>query len=131
MNSQSLISKVPELELVAIDLRPDLIFISETWLNSDINNASLNINGYKFQTELRMDRTDTANGIGGGLAVYSKIGLEILPCDQVCDFNQYCKFKISTCGDELYFYVIYRPPSGGTLSKQMLGNLIKMRKKNV
>jgi hypothetical protein len=116
-NSQSLIGKINELEVLVHDTEPDLIFICEMWCNSEINNASLNIRGYKFQTELRMDRTDTANGIGGGLAVYSKEGLEILKCDQVLSFNQYCKFKIMTPYDELYFYVIYRPPSGGNASK--------------
>jgi Reverse transcriptase (RNA-dependent DNA polymerase)/Endonuclease-reverse transcriptase len=106
-------------------LEPDLIFICETWCNSDTNNASLTVNGYKFQTELRCDRNDTANGIGGGLAVYSKDGLEILKCDQDIHFNQYCKLKVITSNDELYFYVIYRPPSGGNASKVMLGDLIK------
>jgi Endonuclease-reverse transcriptase len=107
------------------DLEPDLIFICETWCNPEISNASLNIGGYKFQTELRIDRQDTANGIGGGIAVYTKEELQILSCDQVLSFNQYCKFRLCTKYDELFFYVIYRPPSGGAASKSMLGELIK------
>jgi hypothetical protein len=84
-----------------------LVLICETWCNPDINNASLNIGGYTFQTELRLDRTDTTNGIGGGIVVYTKEGLKILCCDQVQSFNQYCKFKLATNHDELFFYVIY------------------------
>jgi hypothetical protein len=113
MNSQSLISKINELEVLVVDAEPDLIFICETWCNAEINNASLKISGYEFQTDLRLDRADTAHGVGGGLAVYSKNGLEILVCDRVQQFNQYCKFKIDAFGEELFFYVVYRPPSGG------------------
>jgi hypothetical protein len=72
MNSQSLINKINELEVLVVDAEPDLIFICETWCNADINKSSLNISGYTFQTDLRLDRADTAYGVGGGLAVYSK-----------------------------------------------------------
>jgi hypothetical protein len=57
--------------------------------------------------------------------VYSKNGLEILVCNQVQQFNQYCKFKIDAYGEELFFYVVYCPPSGGPDSKRLLGNVIK------
>jgi hypothetical protein len=124
-NAQSLPSKINELEVLVIDTEPVIVFICETWCNTDIPNASLNINGYKFQTDLRIDRADTAHGVGGGLAVYTKNGLEILVCDQVHQFNQYCKLKINACGEELYFYVVYRPPSGGLASKQLLGEVIR------
>ena len=43
--------------------------------------ASLNINGYELLMDLRRDRSDTANGIGGGLIVYARNGLAVLPCD--------------------------------------------------
>jgi hypothetical protein len=61
---QSLAGKLSELEAVINDLKPDLILLSETWCNTSITNAFLNIAGYTFQTDLRMDRQDTANGIG-------------------------------------------------------------------
>jgi hypothetical protein len=110
MNSQSLPSKINELDVLVVDAEPDLIIICETWCNTDINNASLNISGYEFQTDLRLDRVDTAHGVGGGLAVYSKNGLEILVCDKVQQFNQYCKFKISSCGEDIFFLCCI-PPS--------------------
>jgi hypothetical protein len=75
--------------------------------------------------DLRMDRTDTANGIGEGIAIFVKDGLEILPCDNTSLLNQYCKFSINAYGEELFFYVIYRPPSGGPVSKLDLGEMIK------
>ena len=89
-NAQSLPSKITELDAVASDLQPDIILICESWCNSNISEANLNINGYELQQDLRTDRSDTTNGIGGGgLVVYSRNGLEILSCDKVSDFNEY------------------------------------------
>jgi hypothetical protein len=106
-NTQSLPGKINKLEAILTDLRPDIVLLSETWCNTNITNESLCISGYTFQTDIRMDRTDTANGIGGGLAIYTVNGLNILACDQVSDFNQYCKFKIERGGETVYFYLIY------------------------
>ena len=66
-NAQSLTSKASELEVVLSDLKPDLILLCETWCNSSTNSANLEINGYNMHQDLRKDRTDTANGIGGRL----------------------------------------------------------------
>jgi hypothetical protein len=70
---------VLEPEAILTDTRPDIVLLSETWCNTNISNALLNVAGYTFQTDLRNDRCDTANGVGGGLAVYTANGLEILP----------------------------------------------------
>ena len=55
-----------------------LDFSAESWCNSDISDAYLNIDGYELQLDLRMDRSDTAQGRGGGLLVYTKNGVKIL-----------------------------------------------------
>ena len=69
---------------------PDLILIIESWCSEDISDAFLSIPGYELQTNLRVDREDTAGGRGGGLLVYSKSVLKILSCDRVVPFNQHC-----------------------------------------
>ena len=92
-------------------MQPDIVLICESWCNSSISDANISISGYELQQDLRFDRSDTANGIGGGLVVYSRNGLEILSCDKISDFNQYCKFKLKCDGETYYFYLIYRPPS--------------------
>jgi hypothetical protein len=104
--------------------------LSETWCNANVTNAFLNIAGYNFQTELRNDRCDTANGVGGGLAVYTTNGLTVLPCDKASDFNQYCKFKIVNGCDVVYFYLLYRPPSSGQDSKDKICELFRAAEKN-
>jgi hypothetical protein len=80
-NAQSINSKLDELKVIAQDLNPDIILLTEAWCNSTVQNASLAIENYKLETELRKDRSDTANGIGGGLLVYSKQDTKILPYD--------------------------------------------------
>jgi hypothetical protein len=69
--------KLDELAAVTQDLAPDIILLTETWCNETVQNAALSIENYMLETELRKDRTDTGNGIGGGLLVYSRAGLKI------------------------------------------------------
>ena len=109
-NAQSLLGKIPELEAVTADLSPNIILICETWYNASTNTANLLIQNYELQPALRQDRADTANGIGGGLIVYTKTGLSVLPCDNG-NFNQYCKLRINDQGENTFIYLIYRPPS--------------------
>ena len=71
-NAQSLISKIDELAATASEKKPDFILLTETWCNNTIDNALLTIPGYGI--EIRKDRTDTAQGIGGGLIVYARQG---------------------------------------------------------
>jgi exonuclease III len=69
-NAQSVFSKLGELTAVSQDLNPDIILLTETWCNDKIPDAALSLEGYRLETELRKDRTDTGNGVGGGLLVY-------------------------------------------------------------
>jgi hypothetical protein len=48
LNAQSLVNKINELNVVAADLEPDLIMITETWCNNIISDAYLNIKGYEI-----------------------------------------------------------------------------------
>jgi hypothetical protein len=112
-NAQSIGSKLGELAAVTQDLEPDIILLTETWCNSTITNASLTLENYNLESDLRHDRNDTTAGIGGGLLVYSRKDLRILPCDKFDDneFKQFCAFKISTTGEQLTIILAYRPPS--------------------
>ena len=81
-------------------------------------------------TDLKRDRNDTANGIGGGLLVYARNGLAVLPCDENSDFNQYCKFKVTDKSESIYIYLLYRPPNAGQASKDKLCELLSQAEKN-
>ncbi len=104
-------SKINELEALACDRKPDLILLTETWLNNEINTSEITINGYQVEPDLRIDRSDTAAGIGGGLLVYSRQGTKIIPVKTNSTFNQHCNFKLMTKSGQLNVFLIYRPPS--------------------
>ena len=114
-NIQSVCSKINELAVHTVDQQPDIILLTETWCNASVPDAALAIPGYHLETDLRMDRTDTTNGIGGGLLVYTKLGLRILSTDKfkLNKFNQFCCFQVITKGEPLSLILVYRPPGSG------------------
>ena len=77
LNARSLVKKIDELSATVVEINPDIILVTETWCNDRVSTPYLNINGYRI--ELRLDRSDTSNGIGGGIIVYIKSDLTILP----------------------------------------------------
>lgn len=124
-NAQSILSKLPDLEATAHNFKPDIILITESWCNKTISDNVLKVIGYDLISDLRKDRTDTTNGIGGGILVYAKNGLAVLSIDNLSDFNQYAHFKISTSLCDMNIFLIYRPPSSSKANNEMLCNLIK------
>ena len=111
-NAQSLISKIDELNALASEMKPDFIMLTETWCNSTIDNALLTMPGYGL--EIRKDRMDTAQGIGGGLIVYAKEGWKLEEEEEVNNFNQHSKFKVKCGAVEITFVLIYRSPNAAT-----------------
>ncbi len=99
------------MEATANIVKPDLILVTESWCNSNLSDNVLKITNYELVSELRKDRCDTSNGFGGGLLVYSRKGLEVLPCDQYNDFNQYVSFKVSYNNSIVNVFLVYRPPN--------------------
>ena len=70
LNARSLVNKLNDLEILLNEQKPDLVLICETWCNDETTLAMLNIGGYYIDPSLREDRSDTFNGIGGGLLIY-------------------------------------------------------------
>jgi hypothetical protein len=68
-NARSLSSKIEELRATAASEKPDVILLTETWYSTENSVAEMAIEGYNLDTDLRKDRTDTINGIGGGLLI--------------------------------------------------------------
>ena len=85
----------------------------------------LKILGYELQTDLRRDRGDTRNGIGGSLLVYAKIGVNVATLDNAVDFNQYCTFKVGEKKEELQIYLVYRSPNASEEQTDKLVELVK------
>ena len=65
-----------------------MICVCESWTRNDISNAHLNV--LNFDLVSRIDRKDTNRGIGGGLLIYAKNGLNVSELKEgyLDDFNQ-------------------------------------------
>ena len=92
-----------------------------------MNNSLISINGYFIENTLRVDRSDTHNGIGGGLLVYVKQEITVLPIDNPQIFNQYCKFLVIPAKDKtpLEITLIYKSLNSNAENNDNLCNLIK------
>ena len=120
--------KIDELSILSSDLKPDLIIVTETWCNQSINNAMLNIPGYNIDPDLRCDRLDTTNGIGGGIIIYVRDGLTVLYNDDIkSSFNQYCRFNVKLGQTNKYVELIavYRSPNSDSENDSKLCELIE------
>ena len=126
LNAQSIIKKVDELQCAAEIQKPDIILITESWCNSDISDAFLSIDGYEVQTDLRIDRGDTARGRGGGLLTYTRVGLPIVKMNGVFENLQGSAFKVR----DLVIYLVYRSPNARPESIAELCDLVKQAGKN-
>lgn len=81
MNCRSVINKLEELEQICIELNPDIVCLTETWMDDSIPIKSHIPSGYKI---IRKDRSDIfkqkySKKNGGGIAVIYKehIKLEV------------------------------------------------------
>ena len=129
-NARSIGSKINDLAATISINKPAILLICETWLNESTSNAGISIPNYEICA--RVDRSDTGNGIGGGLIVYSRLGIKILPFDKHNDsnFNQYTAFSIMTETEKLNLVFIYRPPSSDLQNLEELCKIVKNSDKN-
>jgi hypothetical protein len=63
--------------------------------------------------------------VGGGLLVYSKKGVQILPIDKYkdCEFNQFCAFRLPSAN--LNLILVYRPPSSRSNNTEQLCRILR------
>ena len=129
---QSVFNKLNELAAYAAEENPDFILLTETWCNSMISNAALTLPGYQLETDLRIDRENTTNGIGGGLLVYTKDGIKVTTCKQLENYKltQYCAFSIMTGKEPVNIVLVYRPPNNDKTNMDELCKLVRNLPKN-
>ena len=129
LNARSLVNKLNDLAILINDQNPDLVLITETWCNDVITNAMLNIPGYNIEPDLRIDRQDTLNGIGGGLIVYARDGLILKPIPVESSFNMFARFKIISDENkddrDLTVTIVYRPPRANSVNSEELCKLFQ------
>ena len=81
-NARSLLSKIEEIERLAIEAKPEFIGVVETWLNQNIDNDQVEIDGYNI---MRSDRSENSGKkSGGGLMWYYDFDTS---CTPMTEFN--------------------------------------------
>ncbi|KAJ8031441.1 hypothetical protein HOLleu_24631 [Holothuria leucospilota] len=114
-NCRSLYANFSSLEtyLNELNLKFDIIAISETWLNLDSNTALYELDGYD------MFHVDRSNRRGGGVAVYVKNSLAYKVIDKMCtEINDVLEFvSIEICvknKKNVIVSCLYRQPGSST-----------------
>lgn len=106
-NARSINNKLDELALLITEESPDIVGITETWLNNDVFDFELFFDGY---TLIRRDRADPDKERGGGVAFLIKSNLK--PVRRPIGENK--KVEILFCsiesgGQETLLGLCYRP----------------------
>ena len=122
LNAQSVIRKMDELKVVVDLKKPDVIAITETWTNDDIDSNFLYIDGFELME--RGDRTDTEKGRGGGILVYVRKGICAWKEEVEGDFCQCVSIKIKGRNEDIGIYVVYRSPNSAIANDEKLCTLI-------
>jgi exonuclease III len=133
-NIASLMAKFNDFSMEIANSKPNIIALTETWLNSDVSNNMIGLNNYKL---LRKDRI---NGRGGGVCIYvnenlikNKFQLTVLDISVEPYDTLWIKFS-----SNLFSFVIacvYRPPlnvsSNSIENDRKLINVIEDQFKNL
>ena len=122
-NAQSVIRKMDELRSIVEMRRPNVIALTETWTNEDIDDGFLSINGYELIE--RKDRTDTAMGGGGGIVVYVDKSKCAWKVEVGGDFSQCACVKVKGRRRDLAIFVVYRSPNSSKPNDESLCKLMK------
>ena len=117
-NVRSLYNKLDSIRDVVMKEQPDILNISETWLNTNILDQEIVIQGY---TLVRYDRPPNSNNTikkGGGICTFIKECLIFKDLTELSCLNDdieisVIKFKLPFTPD-IYVLNAYRPPSGNS-----------------
>jgi hypothetical protein len=67
INCESIVKKIEEIRIFCCVYKPDILYISESWLQEQHNDYDFRINGYDIQ------RRDRSEGRDGGSIIYSEL----------------------------------------------------------
>src|SRR5579872_4714993 len=124
VNARSLINKREELELIAEEEGYHVIGVIETWLNSSIDNAEIELAGYQV---FRKDRVSQEKTRGGGVLLYFKGDINVVERDDICNaqFPESLFCTIENNGEKTLLGLCYRPPNSTVDNDAGLFNLFE------
>lgn len=122
INARSIKNKFDEIETIPdVYNNPDIIVITETWLNPN-NENTFNINNYTAEFNSR-------DSGGGGIALYIKNDVEYsLVANKTINKIQF--ITITTGDNNNFLTLIYKPPqiTMSTLKKTLESHILRARK---
>ena len=128
-NAQSIKNKVNLLKAHITESRPHLIAITESWTHEGIEDVQLKLEGYEIVN--RCDRTDTTEGRGGGVLLYSSLPNVSSTVTQ-SEFHQHVAVTISSKNEpDLHLHLIYRSPNSSELNNSYLLEYVSKLPENV
>ena len=118
LNIWSLPPKVPVLETEASNY--DIIAVTETHLDNSVTQEALSLTG--FSDPLRRDR----NRQGGGIAVYAKKDIHLIPKQQYMDPRfENIWTEVITNRNRFLLGVIYRPPDSDDITWEYMSQCLE------
>ena len=106
--------------------KPELIAITETWLNKDYNDTLVTPDGYEL---FRYDRGNYAPHRGGGVAIYVKLGIKCILNNvlNLCEFRESLWINIEMANSKpILVGVCYRSPLKNEKNDLFLLTLLDM-----
>ena len=103
-NTRSVFCKLDNLKLVCAMHQPDVICIIESWLDKEISDSELSLDGYNVS---RVDR----NRHGGGVLIFVESTLvPKVVFNGNCDLELLIASVSNSCNRQCYIGILYRPP---------------------
>ena len=103
-NVRSLLPKISELQLLCLTENPDVVCVTETWLDVDVDDCEIEIPGYLC---CRLDR----NRHGGGLITYFKNTMDYKCVLSDPNGLELFFFLLHNGNCKICLGLLYRPPS--------------------
>lgn len=120
-NVRSIVNKMDYFCATVNELEPDIIGITESWVDGKIEDAEINLNGYDM---FRCDRP-LLTVKGGGVLMYIKSDLQAVKVDLRSEFPEHvwCKIEMRNKKDSLFVGVCYRTPTEALFGQPIHSNL--------
>ena len=126
MNAQSVVNKLDLLQAYVFELQPDILAVTESWTHNEITKGMLKIQGYELID--RTDRTDTLNGRGGGVLLYSRLPNIYVNSNSVNKSEQIIHATITNKeknSEDIHVHCVYRSPNSTTDMSAEVKNYIR------
>ena len=126
MNAQSVVNKLDLLQAYVFELQPDILAVTESWTHNEITKGMLKIQGYELID--RRDRTDTLNGRGGGVLLYSRLPNIYVNSNNVNKSEQIIHATITNKeknSEDIHVHCVYRSPNSTTEMSAEVNNYIR------